>query len=246
MGGEKAVKIYAPDWYPQFRCAAGACGHTCCAGWEIGIDPDSLRRYQGMGGELGEKLRRCIVLSEEPHFLLEEGERCPFLTEENLCELILREGESSLCQICRDHPRFRNYWSDRMEVGLGLACEEAARLALTSDHPLRLICLPEEAAEPEEVPAGEEKALLAFRNRMLAEVDESGPPARLKEYLIYRHLADALYDGLLENRIRLVRRAYEAIMAGWDGKNLPDLLERARRFSNETEYDEDKLREMLR
>ena len=38
------MKRVVPDYYADFACVAGACRHTCCVGWEIDIDPDSLRR----------------------------------------------------------------------------------------------------------------------------------------------------------------------------------------------------------
>ena len=31
-----------PDYYSAFRCIAGACKHSCCIGWEIDIDEESL------------------------------------------------------------------------------------------------------------------------------------------------------------------------------------------------------------
>lgn len=40
------MKRVVPDYYADFACIAGACRHTCCVGWEIDIDPDSLRRYR--------------------------------------------------------------------------------------------------------------------------------------------------------------------------------------------------------
>ena len=238
------MKVFAPDYYAGFRCVAGACGHSCCVGWEIDVDPETMKRYQSMEGELGAKLKRCIDPDPVPHFILSDQERCPFLTEENLCQIILRAGEDSLCQICADHPRFRNFWSDRIEIGLGLACEEAARLILTSPHPLRLVPL-EDTEEPPEAPSEAESALLVYRDRLLASVSETGPAARLREYLIYRHLADALYDGRVAERLRLVNRAYTQITAGWDGRSVVDLAERARVFSNEVEYDDEKLEQLL-
>ena len=69
----------------------------------------------------------------------------------------------------------------------------------------------------------------------------SGPLARLREYLIYRHLADALYDGRIAERVRLVDRVFERITAEWDGQSVSDLIEKARAFSNEVEYDDEKL-----
>lgn len=240
-----AMKVFAPDYYSGFRCTAGACRHTCCAGWEIDVDPEALQRYRAMEGPLGEKLRRCIAPAPEPHFILGGQERCPFLNEGNLCEIILQAGEDALCQICADHPRFRNYWSDRIEIGLGMACEEAARLILESPRPLRLVPLPEEAGEQPTVPSEEETELRSCRDRLLASVPGDGPAARLREYLIYRHLADALYDGRVEERIRLVDRAFERITEGWDGQSVQGLAEKARVFSNEVEYDDEKLEQLL-
>ena len=240
-----AMKVYAPDYCADFRCIAGSCRHSCCVGWEIDVDPEAMKRYQAMDGALGEKLKRCIAPEPVPHFILSAGERCPFLTEQNLCEIILRAGEDALCQICADHPRFRNYWSDRIEIGLGMACEEAARLILTSPHPLRLVPVSVEADEQPEVPSEEESALLRFRDQLLSSVSETGPLARLREYLIYRHLADALYDGRIAERVRLVDRAFARITAAWDGRTVSDLMEQARLFSNEVEYDDEKLEQLL-
>ena len=240
-----AMKVFAPDYYPRFRCIAGACRHSCCVGWEIDVDPETMERYQAMSGALGAKLKRCISSAPVPHFVLSAEERCPFLTGQNLCEIILQAGEGALCQICADHPRFRNYWSDRIEIGLGMACEEAARLILTSPDPLHLIPVSEEADEQPEPPSGEEAALLRLRDQLLASVSETGPAARLREYLIYRHIADALYDGRIAERVRLVDRAFARICASWDGQSVPDLIEKARAFSNEVEYDDQKLEQLL-
>jgi len=241
-----AMKVFAPDYYPGFRCTAGACRHTCCAGWEIDVDPETMKRYREMDGPLGAKLRQRIDPAPEPHFMLSDRERCPFLTDQNLCEIILQAGEDALCQICADHPRFRNYWSDRIEMGLGMACEEAARLILTSRHPIRLIPVAEAAEEQPELPSEEETWLRKYRDDLLASVPETGPAARLREYLIYRHLADALYDGRAEERARMAERAFEMITAGWDGQSVSDLTERARVFSNEVEYDDGKLEALLK
>ena len=34
-----------PDDYDAFRCIAGACPQTCCAAWEIVVDPDAQDTY---------------------------------------------------------------------------------------------------------------------------------------------------------------------------------------------------------
>ena len=48
-------------------------------------------------------------------------------------------GEDCLCQVCRDHPRFRSFFSNRMEVGIGFTCEEATRIILSSTDKISLI-----------------------------------------------------------------------------------------------------------
>ena len=123
------MTIY-PNYYKNFSCIADKCKHSCCIGWEIDIDKDTLEYYKGVEGEMGELLRSRISYDGDPHFCLATGDRCPFLNEKNLCELILNLGEESLCYICSEHPRFKNEFCDRLEIGLGLCCEEAGRIIL--------------------------------------------------------------------------------------------------------------------
>ena len=235
---ENAINVYVPEYYPFFRCTASACRHTCCAGWEIDIDGESLARYERLSGAFGDRVRRCISREGTPHFILTAAERCPLLNGDNLCDLILHEGEGALCQICADHPRFRNYFTDRVEMGLGLACEAAARLILSWPRPLRLVHLEEDAPETF---TEDERWLFDLRARWLSATGEEGPRARLLETLILRHLPDALYDGRLEERIGFIRRAFAHIADGWTDGDLDTLVERARVFSDRVEYDDEVL-----
>lgn len=126
------MNVFKPSYYDRFKCIAGKCKHSCCMGWEINVDEDMIINYMTAQGEFGDRLRANISLEDEcPHFVLGEGERCPFLNGENLCDIIINIGEDYLCQICRDHPRFINCSENREEIGLGMCCEEAARLILT-------------------------------------------------------------------------------------------------------------------
>lgn len=134
----KRTKVY-PNYYPSFSCIGGACGHNCCIGWEIDIDGESLSRYDAESSPFGERLRAGISREGTPHFRLCENERCVFLNNQNLCELILEMGEDFLCEICAEHPRFRNFLPGREEIGLGLCCEAAGRLILGQSEPVRLL-----------------------------------------------------------------------------------------------------------
>ena len=121
-----------PDYYPQFHCIADRCRHNCCIGWEIDIDAKTYAAYRAVDGTFGKRLHDGIVHGEQPCFRLDENERCAFLNEQGLCDIILTLGEDALCDICTDHPRFRTYIGDDLRLGLGLCCEEACRLILTT------------------------------------------------------------------------------------------------------------------
>ena len=155
-----------PDYYKDFQCIAGACKHNCCIGWEIDIDPDTAAFYQTVPGEMGRRLRANIAQEGEPHFLLGQDERCPFLNNRNLCDIILTLGEEHICGICTDHPRFRNELPGRLETGLGLCCEEAARLMLSKQTPM-VLQLSGQEEDPDEITALRDEVLTLLQDRKL-------------------------------------------------------------------------------
>ena len=125
------MTIYWPDYYKKFHCKADACQHTCCAGWVIGIDEKSLERFNGDPDVASTISDGCFVLKDDG--------RCPYLRDDNLCEMIIKHGEDYLCDICREHPRFYNDCGDHTEAGIGLVCEEACRLVLSAEKPFELV-----------------------------------------------------------------------------------------------------------
>lgn len=137
----------APRYAKAFRCIADKCRDSCCIGWEISIDDESLRRYQNMCGVLGEAIRES--LTEDGCFRLGEGGRCPHLLKNGLCRMICEAGEDALCDICREHPRFYNDVGGTCEWGVGLSCKSAAQLILESEESHALLC--EEREEEGEI-----------------------------------------------------------------------------------------------
>jgi lysine-N-methylase len=157
------MKLYAPDYYNEFSCIADKCAHSCCIGWEIDIDDKSFEYYRSVGGEFGSRLQGGISIDDTPHFILSHDERCPFFNANNLCDIILHLGEDKLCQICADHPRYRNFFSERTEIGLGLCCEAAAALILKREKKTVLI----ELEGDDELLSDDEQIILAMRGRLL-------------------------------------------------------------------------------
>jgi len=160
------MKWIAPDYYKEFSCIAGECRHSCCIGWEIDIDAETLHKYRACGGEFGARLMRGICEEEDgAHFVLGEGERCPFLNEKGLCDIYLEMGEEALWQICTDHPRFRSFFSDRVEIGLGLCCEAAAELVLNRKGKMQLVELEKDSGR--ERLTRQEKQILSLREMLM-------------------------------------------------------------------------------
>lgn len=159
-----------PDYYTRFKCIADKCSDTCCRGWEICIDNVALEKYRSVSGDIGKRLNENIAVDEDgAHFILSDDERCPFLNGSNLCDLYIALGEDALCGICTDHPRFRSFFSDRTEIGVGLCCEAAAEIILTEKKPINIVS---ETKFPENTL---EKAVLQVRE-MLFKLCESGEP----------------------------------------------------------------------
>ncbi len=122
--------------FQSFQCIAGACPDTCCAGWEVDLDDDAVRRYRSIPGPLGEEIRSAICQEDEYTFFRLKDGQCPFLNKEKLCRLILGLGEDVLSVTCREHPRFWEEYGARRETCLSISCPEAARLLL--EEPLEL------------------------------------------------------------------------------------------------------------
>lgn len=126
-----------PNYYKKFKCIADKCKHSCCIGWEIDIDEKTMDLYNALDGKFAERIRNSIT-GEIPHFVLDKDERCPFLNKNGLCDIICELGDGAICDICYLHPRFTNFYEDFTETGLGLCCEEAAKIILTEEEKFSL------------------------------------------------------------------------------------------------------------
>ena len=140
------MKVYFPSYYRDFKCIADRCRHSCCVGWEIDVDDGTVEAYEGLGGELGREIRSHI--SDGVIAMCSDG-RCPFLDCDGLCRIISSLGEEYVSDICREHPRFYHSVGGRVEGGIGISCEEAVRIILSSDGYADFIELSRDVDEPD-------------------------------------------------------------------------------------------------
>ncbi len=158
------MKEYVLNYYPYFKCVAGECKHTCCAGWKMNIDEQTLIAYKRDNSPFCKSLTNGINF-KKCQFKVDNKGRCAFLNQDGLCEIIINLGEQSLCQVCRDHPRFRSFFNDRIEMGLGFCCEHATKIILSFADKIQPVLITDDGKEDEL--DFNEKNVLDFRTKAL-------------------------------------------------------------------------------
>ena len=191
------MRYLKPHFYDQFVCTAGDCPDTCCAGWQIVIDEDSLERYGNEKSEFGKRLRNSIDWEEECFY--QNNRRCAFLNDENLCDLYKELGPDSLCDTCRLYPRHTEEYEGLRELSLSLSCPEAARIILSCKEPVRF--LEEETDEEDDFEELKEFVRKARFDRMgaFAYSEEEGTyAAQQYEDSIPQEVKQARLDELMD------------------------------------------------
>lgn len=145
-----------PEYFDRFQCTADKCPDTCCAGWQIMIDEDSLERYD-------REISRKRSSTDEADFVSgrllngidwEEGsflqfhKRCSMLNEQNLCDLVIYKGEEWLCETCTRYPRHVEEFEGLREWSLSLSCPVAADIILNWQGKVKFLETEDEKEDP--------------------------------------------------------------------------------------------------
>ncbi len=137
-----------PDYYKEFSCIADKCEATCCAGWQIVVDEESLKRYKKVSGDFKKRIKEGVDFKEGV-FFQKPGKRCAFLNEQNLCDMYTALGEESFCETCRRYPRHIEEFENVREFTLSASCPEAARILLSRKEPVQFYDVVVEAEDEE-------------------------------------------------------------------------------------------------
>lgn len=194
-----------PHYYDKFSCTAEQCPDTCCAGWQIVIDENSLEKYSNVSGDFGIRLLNSINWREG---LFEQYEkRCSFLNAENLCDIYKELGADALCDTCRLYPRHIEEFENLREFSLSLSCPVAAKMILQCQEPVRFL---EEEDEKEECEEDFEDfdfllfdCLLEVREKLFSIVQNRTIPIEKRMYCVLKiakNLQTALDEGELFER----------------------------------------------
>ncbi len=189
-----------PSYYKKFRCIGGSCKDSCCIGWEVDIDEDTKEYYEGIEGEFGCRLRDHLVTDGEDTFIpMEPNGRCPFLNEQNLCDIITELGEESLSVVCTEYPRFFLEAGDYQQIDLSLSCMELGRIFFEDTDVIQYEreedVLSDEPLEGEEMEAFQ--AILARRDDMIRILQDRqrNLPDRITDVIKIAELPNLLPEG---------------------------------------------------
>ena len=131
------MKIVKPTFYKTFKCIAGDCPDSCCQGWEVDADSDSLEYYKTIDNSLEIKKRIDSVLSKDEFdntiFTLAPKKRCPFLNDENLCDMHIAIGGEHTPYTCRTFPRFIYDFGATREIGISFSCPVASDMMYNTE-----------------------------------------------------------------------------------------------------------------
>lgn len=141
------MKYTIPHYFENFRCLAAECDDTCCAGWLITIDDNSLEKYKSLEGLIGNRIRNSV--DWETGCFCQHEHRCVLLNEDNLCDLHMEAGEQMLCDTCRDYPRHMEEFEGVREGSLSLSCVGAARLILGCREPVQFFTFEDDVEDEE-------------------------------------------------------------------------------------------------
>lgn len=203
--------------YSEFKCKADKCKHSCCKGWEIDIDEDTLLYYKSLDAELGNEIRLNIHEGEDTFFKLTDDKKCPFLKDDGLCKIIEELGEDALCDICRLHPRFFVEINDYSLAGVGLSCEKASELLFEKKSLNFIICDSQKTISFQELLKMLEidisQDYLNLTNIIPQYLDE----AKIKKILDIFCITEPI-DSNWKNEVLLIKRYYKEYLNNLDIK----------------------------
>ncbi|WP_432662669.1 flagellin lysine-N-methylase [Wukongibacter baidiensis] len=125
------TKILQPVYMNHFNCIGPTCEDNCCYGWNVDIDTNTYKKYQGVQHEtLSCLINKSIVEKESSYKVKMKSNICPFFDKDKLCMIHKELGEEFLSNTCYSYPRSFNIFNDSIEIAASVSCPEVARLVL--------------------------------------------------------------------------------------------------------------------
>lgn len=184
-----------PDYYKEFSCIADRCEDTCCAGWQIVVDKNSLAKYRRTRGPYLKTIMKNVNWLQGT-FRQDKEKRCAFLNEDNLCDMYIHLGSASLCRTCRLYPRHIEEFEGVREISLSVSCPEVARILMNRMEPVTFLSVEKEKEEEyEDFDPFLYSILVDAREVMIQLLQKREMPVEVRGGLVYGMARD------IQNRI---------------------------------------------
>ena len=121
------MKNYQPDYYNYFKCIADNCSITCCQEWKIAVDDATNRKWKKLSADkvsgISDTLSSYTFHKDGSLVIkLDEKHRCPFLSKDKLCHLVMTYSDEVLSETCALFPREIHRFSTHEERTLMPCC----------------------------------------------------------------------------------------------------------------------------
>ena len=134
------MRYYYPDYFKDFKCVGGmACSDSCCHIWQITVDRKTLKKYKTVKGPLGKRMAEKIDPKTGDICPHGDENRCEFLNDDNLCDIVSELGEDYLCETCYTHPRHEEVYDNVRERSLAITCPIVCKQLLERKEPVEII-----------------------------------------------------------------------------------------------------------
>ncbi|WNS75084.1 flagellin lysine-N-methylase [Bacillus sp. DTU_2020_1000418_1_SI_GHA_SEK_038] len=132
------MQTLSPKYMEKFQCIGSKCEDTCCTGWRISVDKKTYKKYRNIkDSDFKKNLSKNILRDKKSeneevyaYMRLDNDIRCTMLSEDLLCNIQLKFGESYLSNTCAIYPRNYNEVDNYIEESGSISCPEMARLVL--------------------------------------------------------------------------------------------------------------------
>ena len=124
----------------SFQCIGAECEDNCCQGWSAYVDKATYKKCRATPLLRRAAAEHFAVIPDAPdnfryaRIKFNADNRCPFLTQDNLCMIHRQHGPEFLSKTCSRYPRALVRFDGKIEKALYLSCPEAARVVLLREN----------------------------------------------------------------------------------------------------------------
>lgn len=221
------MQYFGIQFLNQFKCAQGDCPQTCCKGWQILIDANTMEQIEKEPENMRRELKRHIagVRKGQPRIRKSFG-RCPYHTKEQLCGLQLKKRTDLMPRVCREYPRRTISFGSFAEITMELACPVVAQLFLEEKEMLSMQPISGQEHEVLWQIGNEDEAFLTWLQQLRETLVKEAQQTAVFDAFFLQHqyvCVDAIHEMLMRNKLNDAKQILEKYeQEVWEEHRLED------------------------